>query len=88
MSWEPSHLHITRGETRLCGEKNKTWPDKFMSNEYASKLPLCPECVGLLKEEPKQSVRKTVPILKPKKVIRKETLFLVDYRLSHIKEQQ
>lgn len=88
MSWEPTHLHITKGSTRLCGEKSKTWAEKYMSDKFARTLPLCLNCVTLREEKVKQPVSEVVTTPKPRKVIKKKRLFLADYRLSHIKEQQ
>ena len=88
MAWEPTHLHLSEGRTRLCGEKDRAWPEHCMDDKWARKLPLCPKCIEIRKSKTDTPVGITPeakPIIQP---ARKETLFLVDYGLSLIMEHQ
>ena len=88
MAWKPTHLHFSNGSDRLCGEKFRPWPEKYMSDEFARTLPLCPKCVALREQITGRPVRRAP---EPKNTTPLETrkgIFLADYRHSDIKEQQ
>ena len=87
MVWKPTVMHFSDGSDRLCGEKFRPWPEKYMSDEYARTLPLCPKCVAI-REEMGKTVRQA-PEPQPEAPAPRvrRGVFLADYRLSDIKEQ-
>ena len=46
MSKKPTVIHIVNHGGRLCGKKFEgEWAAKYTTDEFASTLPLCPDCI-------------------------------------------
>ena len=61
MAYKPTHLHYSSGRERLCGEPIISWPDKYMSDEFARTLPVCPKCIEIAnKNGTHQKTRQTI----------------------------
>lgn len=59
MAKKPEVIHISGfdlslddHETKpyLCDNKREGWPDKYCTDEFASKLPVCPDCTKAYEE--------------------------------------
>lgn len=86
MAWKPTHLHFSNGNDRLCGEKFRPWPEKYMSDEYARTLPLCPKCVAIREKMGKPIRQPPEPQAEmPREESRRNGLFLANYRRPDIK---
>ena len=89
MAWKPTVMHFSdSSRNRLCGEKFRPWPEKYMSDEYARTLPLCPKCVAIREEMGKPIRQAPEPQPEAPEPRVRKGVFLADYRLPHIKEQQ
>jgi hypothetical protein len=42
---KPTEIHIAiSGAEKLCGATSTEWPDKYCTDEFAKKLPVCDAC--------------------------------------------
>ena len=45
-TWQPTVIHISNGDgKRFCREKIRAWPESYMDDRIARKLPKCPACL-------------------------------------------
>jgi peptide subunit release factor 1 (eRF1) len=46
MGAKPTVLHIGHDEdSYLCNAETQNWADKYLTDEFARKLPKCPDCM-------------------------------------------
>ena len=41
---KPKVIHIAGASRYLCSAKSQEWPQKYLGDEFARTLPVCPDC--------------------------------------------
>jgi len=49
--WYPEVMHFNFGaDGTVCGAKNHTWPENYMDEFVARKIPRCNDCMGIINQ--------------------------------------
>jgi hypothetical protein len=75
MKWEPKMVHIVMGG-RLCGAKERAWPEHCLDNEWSRHLPICEDCKIEYKRQTGRDYNSTP---RPMKTERVGGLYLIDF---------